>query len=296
MSLGKSICDCRDGEVELTLLHLGDEVLVEQTAGLLVQWAVDGDYIALGKHLLEGVNTPAANLLLLGGVERLVVKVQKLLAVKSLETTEHTLADTANGNGTHDLVLEVVLVLRNRGNVPVASGNLLVSWDEVTDEEQDGHDNVLSDGNDVGSRDLGDGDTSVGLVCGIEIDVVGSDTSGNGNLQLLGLCQTLSSEVAGMEAIRPNNVSICTVSALGTRSRGDGAAGQARTCGVTYGVVMMTSASTSSWSNLEFSPSLSDVVTRVWPWSSIHFLMPSSFSVVPSILGSCSAWTPPCDC
>lgn len=61
----------------------------------------------------------------------------------------------------------------------------------------------------------------------------------------------------------------------------------------TYGVVMMTSASTSSWSNLEFSPSLSDVVTRVWPWSSIHLRMPSSFSVVPRSWGSCSAWIPP---
>jgi hypothetical protein len=50
---------------------------------------------------------------------------------------------------------------------------------------------------------------------------------------------------------------------------------------MTNGVVMMISASTSSWSNLEFSPSLSDVVTRVCPWSSSHLRMPSSFSVVP---------------
>lgn len=56
----------------------------------------------------------------------------------------------------------------------------------------------------------------------------------------------------------------------------------------TYGVVMMTSASTSSWSNLEFSPSLSEVVTRVWPWSSSHLRMPSSFSVVPRRAGTCS--------
>ncbi len=35
--------------------------------------------------------------------------------------------------------------------------------------------------------------------------------------------------------------------------------------GELYGVVMITSASTSSWSNFEFSPSLSDVVTRVCP-------------------------------
>lgn len=49
---------------------------------------------------------------------------------------------------------------------------------------------------------------------------------------------------------------------------------------------MITSASTSSLSNVEFSPSLSEVVTKVWPWSSSHFRIPSSFSVVPSISGT----------
>lgn len=56
---------------------------------------------------------------------------------------------------------------------------------------------------------------------------------------------------------------------------------------------MMTSASTSSFSNLLLSPSLSEVVTRVWPWSSIHLRIPSSFSVVPSSFGSCLAWSWP---
>ena len=61
----------------------------------------------------------------------------------------------------------------------------------------------------------------------------------------------------------------------------------------TYGVVMMTSASTRCLSKVEFSPSLSEVVTSSWPFSSSHFLMPSSFSVVPRSCGSCSAWIPP---
>lgn len=50
---------------------------------------------------------------------------------------------------------------------------------------------------------------------------------------------------------------------------------------------MMTSASTSSLSKVEFSPSLSEVVTRVWPASSSHLRMPSSFSVVPRSSGTC---------
>lgn len=55
----------------------------------------------------------------------------------------------------------------------------------------------------------------------------------------------------------------------------------------------MTSASTSSWSNLLPSVSLSEVVTRVWPWDSIHSRRPSSFSVVPNNLGSCFACSKP---
>lgn len=55
----------------------------------------------------------------------------------------------------------------------------------------------------------------------------------------------------------------------------------------TYGVVMMISASTSSLSKVEFSPSLSEVVIRVWPWSSSHLRRPSSFWVVPSRPGTC---------
>lgn len=62
----------------------------------------------------------------------------------------------------------------------------------------------------------------------------------------------------------------------------------------THGVVMMISASTSSLSKVEFSPSLSDVVTSVWPWSSSHLRSPSSFSVVPSSSGTCSETCQPC--
>jgi len=56
---------------------------------------------------------------------------------------------------------------------------------------------------------------------------------------------------------------------------------------------MMISASTSSRSKVEFSPSLSEVVTSVWPLSSSHLRIPSSFSVVPRRAGTCSAWIPP---
>jgi hypothetical protein len=61
---------------------------------------------------------------------------------------------------------------------------------------------VLSNGDNIGAGDLGDGDTAVGLVGSVEVDVVGADTSGDGDLEVLGLGQTLGTEVTRVEAIR----------------------------------------------------------------------------------------------
>lgn len=164
--------------------------------------AVDGDDITLGKHLLEVLDTPATNLGLLLSRQGLVVVVEELLAVERLETAQDTLTDTADSDGTNNLALEIKLVLGGGGDVPFTSLDLLVGGDEVTDEGEDGHDDVLSDGDDVGASHLGDGDTTVGLVGGIEVDVVGTNTGGDGNLQVLGLGETLSSQVTRVEAVR----------------------------------------------------------------------------------------------
>lgn len=59
---------------------------------------------------------------------------------------------------------------------------------------------MLGDGDDIGAGDFGDGDTAVGLVGGIEVDVVRADTSGDGELELLGLGQALGSQVTRVEA------------------------------------------------------------------------------------------------
>lgn len=164
-----------------------------------MQRAVDGNNVALGEHFLEVLNTSAANLLLLLGRQGLVVVVEQLLAVEGLETAQDTLADTANGNGTDDLVLEVELVLGSSGDVPVTGLDLLVGGHEVAHQDQNGHNDMLSNGDDVGAGHFGDGNTTVGLVGGIEVDVVGTNTSSNSELQVLSLGETLSGQVAGVE-------------------------------------------------------------------------------------------------
>lgn len=189
------------GKEKLTLLHLGEEVLVEQAPGLLVQGAVDGDNITLSKHVLEVLDATAANLLLNLGAQRLVVVVEELFAVEGLQTTEDTLTNTTDGNGTDDLALEVELVLGNGGNVPLTTGDLLVGRDKVADQVEDSHDDVLGHGDDVAAGNFGNSDTTVGLVGSVEVDVVRANTSSDSDLEVLGLGQTLSAEVTGVEAI-----------------------------------------------------------------------------------------------
>lgn len=194
--------------LELTLLHLGDEVLVEETKGLLVERAVDGDNIALSEHLLETLDTTAANLLLDLRRERLVVVVEELLAVEWLQAAQDTLANATDGDSSNNLALKVILVLSDSSDIPVAVTDLVVGGNEVADQGQDGHDDVLSDGDDIATSDLGDGDTAVGLVGSIQVDVVRADTSSDGELQVLGLGQTFGGQIAGVEGSRNDDLSV----------------------------------------------------------------------------------------
>ena len=162
--------------------------------------SVNGNNITLSKHILQLVNTTAANLLLNLRLKRLVVVVQKLLAVERLQTAQHTLTNTANGNGTNDLILEVELVLGNRRNIPLATANLLVCRDKVADQGEDGHDNMLGDGDDIGPGDLGHGNATVGLVGSVQVDMVRANTGSDGELQVLSFGQALGGQVTGVEA------------------------------------------------------------------------------------------------
>jgi len=166
-----------------------------------VEWAVDGDDVTLGQHLLKILYTSAADFLLHLRLERLVVEVQQFLAVEWLETAEHTLTDTANSDGTNNLAFEIILVLGHGGNVPVALLDLFVGGDEVANEGEDSHDDVLSNGDNVAASDLGDGNAAIGGVGSVQVDMVRADTSGDSDLQLLGFRETLGSQVAWMEAV-----------------------------------------------------------------------------------------------
>jgi hypothetical protein len=137
-----------------------------------MQRAIDGDNITLSQHLLEAFNTTAANLLLNLRRQGLVIKVKQLLAVKRLQAAQDTLANTTNSDSADDLVLEVELVLGNSSYIPVTALDLLVSRDEVANKSEDSHNHVLSDRDDVAASDLGNSNTTVGLVGSVQIDVI----------------------------------------------------------------------------------------------------------------------------
>lgn len=148
---------------------------------------VDGDNVTLRNHFLERLDTASANGLFGLSAQWLVVVVEELLAVEGLETTEDTLTDAANSDGTDNLVLEIILLLGTSGHIPVTTLNLLVSGDEVADEDEDSHDDMLGNGDDIAASDLGDGDTAVGGVGSVQVDVVRANTSSDSEFQVLGL-------------------------------------------------------------------------------------------------------------
>ena len=94
-------------------------------------------------------------------------------------------ADAAGTKGTHDFTLEVICVTSDVGDLPVAALDHLVCGHEVAHEQEDAHDDVLCDGDDVGASDLEH--LNALLDTGIEVDVVGADTSGDTELEVLRL-------------------------------------------------------------------------------------------------------------
>lgn len=67
---------------------------------------------------------------------------------------------------------------------------------------------MLCDTDYVRASDLGDGDTAVGLVGGIEVNVVRSDTSSDGDLEVLRLGETLCGEVTGVESVTSDQLKL----------------------------------------------------------------------------------------
>jgi hypothetical protein len=192
---GVLVTDGATGGVDepCALLEVLQELGVDESASTLVQGAVDGDDVTLGDELLKVID--AAGLDSLGGSswQRSVVVVEKLLAVEGHETLEDTVANAASTDGADDLVLQVERVAGDLRDLPVAALNHLVGGYEVPDEQEDAHDDVLRDGDDVGAGHLEDLDPV--LDSSVQVNVVGADACSDADFEVLGLLNEISGKV-----------------------------------------------------------------------------------------------------
>jgi hypothetical protein len=77
---------------------------------------------------------------------------------------------------------------------------LFVGGDEVADKDEDGHNDVLSDGNNIRASDFSDSNATICLVGCVQVDVVRTDTCCDCELELLCLGKTFGGEIAWVES------------------------------------------------------------------------------------------------
>ena len=128
------------------------------------------------------------------------------LDVERLQAAQHGQADAAGRDGSHLHALEVVRALDAVGDVPAASHDPSVGGDVVAHQREDHHDDVLGDADRVRVGDLGDGDPAVDRR--LQVDVVGADARGDGDLQIPRLGDPLGSEVGGPEGLGDHDVGV----------------------------------------------------------------------------------------
>lgn len=173
-----------------TRLHLADEFFVEETTSLLVERAVDGDDITLREHVFKLLHSSSLDSLgrLRGEVS--VIEPQKLLAFEGLQSLQDSVSDPTTAYGTDNLTLEVKGVTSDVGNVPVIGLDLLMSWNKVANQKQDGHYHMFGNRHDVGAGNLSNSDLP--LVGSFKVNVVRSNTSGYTKFELRSLLHEFS--------------------------------------------------------------------------------------------------------
>jgi len=118
------------------------------------------------------------------------------------KTAQDSFPDTASPNSTYNLVLDIVVILGHLSNIPSSLPDHVMSWDEVLHQDEHSHDNVLRYGDNIAAGDFSDGNTSIGLVSSVQINMIGSNASGDRKSEILGSGQTLGGKVSGVESVQ----------------------------------------------------------------------------------------------
>lgn len=112
-------------------------------------------------------------------------------------------------SGSLTFAFEIVRVLGDSRHVPLLGHDLLMRRCIIADQDQDLHDDMFSDRDDVGTGDFGNG--NLPLVGRVEVDVVGTDTSSLTQLEVLGFRDDLTGQVRRMERRRDEHVGVDNV-------------------------------------------------------------------------------------
>lgn len=127
----------------IPFLASGDQYLLRSSVGFLEREGGGGDEIRL---TLWDIG---------------VVEPQQLLAVERRESLKYSIANTTGTNCTDHFSLKVKRVSSDLCDVPLVVSDLVMCGHKVADKEEDRHQDVLCDRDDIGSGDLESGSTSL---------------------------------------------------------------------------------------------------------------------------------------
>jgi hypothetical protein len=128
------------------------------------------------------------------------------LHVERLEAPQHRRADPAGGDGADMHPLDVERAGDAVGDVPAAGAGDFVRGDEVPDQSQDRHHDMLGDADRVAIGHFGDGDAP--LDRRLEVDMVGADAGGDRQLQSIRLGDPLAGQIGRPERLGDDHVGV----------------------------------------------------------------------------------------
>ena len=186
-------------------LHAADHLGVEEMLGLGMQRRVDRDDVADRDELLGRLVVGDAELLLDLGRQPVAVRVVEA-DLERFQAAQHRRADAARADRADLHALEVVRARDGVRDVPAAVEHDPVRGQVVADERQDHHHDVLGDADRVRVGDLGDRDLVVDRR--LEVDVVGPDPGGHGELEVRCLGDPLRGQVGRPERLRDDDLGV----------------------------------------------------------------------------------------
>ena len=126
--------------------------------------------------------------------------------VERLEAAQHRASDPPGGDGPDMHPLDIVGSRYAVGDVPAAGLHQVPRLQIIADQRQNHHHDVLGDTDRVAIGDLGDRDPAIDR--GSQVDMVGTDSRGDRELEVLRFGYPLGGQIGRPERLRDHDVRI----------------------------------------------------------------------------------------